>query len=164
MCHALHISFQGHRLPLQGLLCSLFYPVLQPQLPCSIHLITLSGVSPSFHLPELIAHIYFRQDYMELVLYRLRVPKVVARTLGLGCAHMDGHRINGLEIPIVPQFPNKYSPNRDDFAGVANGPSWPQNLQTPSDSCVACADSSYRHLPTPRSVCSTSYGSPLDGR
>jgi hypothetical protein len=55
---------------------------------------------------------------MELVVHHLRVPEVVAHPLDVGRAHIDGHVLDSLGMPVMTQqFRSKSLPNRGILAG-----------------------------------------------
>ncbi len=116
--HARHTPFQGHRLPLLGLLFRPVLPVLQPHPPGSFQLVALSGIGPALGLPILVAGLHPILDDVELVVHHLRIPEVFAHSLDVGHAHIDGRVSDGLRMPVVSlQFPSKCFPNRGILAG-----------------------------------------------
>jgi hypothetical protein len=55
---------------------------------------------------------------VELVVHYLSVPEVVADALGVGGTHVDGHMLDRLRMPVVPQqFRGKNCPSIGVFTG-----------------------------------------------
>ncbi len=116
--HARHTPFRSHRLPLLGFLLRPVHPVLQPHPTRPFQLLALSGVTPALDLPNLVARLHHILDDMELVVHHLRISEVVTHPLDVGCAHVDGHVLDGLGMPVMTQqFRSKSLPNRRILAG-----------------------------------------------
>ena len=116
--HACHTPFQSHRLPLLGFLLRPVHPVLQPHPTRPFQQIPLPGVTPTLDLPDSVACLHNILDDMELIVHHLRVPEVVAHPLDVGRAHVYGHVLDSLGMPVVTQqFRSKSLPNRGILAG-----------------------------------------------
>jgi len=66
----------------------------------------------------MVACLHHILDDVEFVVHDLSVPEVVADALGVGGTHVDGHVLDRLGMPVVPQqFRSKSCPN----GGVLTG-------------------------------------------
>ena len=116
--HTRHAPFQGHRLPLVGLLLRPVRSVLEPHPPRPPQKLPLTGIGPTLRLLDLVARLQHILDDVELVVHHPSVPEVVANGLGVGGVHVDGHMLNRLRVAVVPlQFRSQCLPNRDVLAG-----------------------------------------------
>ena len=83
----------------------------QPHPPPPFQLLTLPGVGPALDLPDRVARRHLTLYYIELVVHHMRVPKYVDHSISVGGAHVDGHILDGLEMPVVTQkFRKQTSP------------------------------------------------------
>ena len=66
---------------------------------------------------------------MELVVHHLRVAEAIAHALEVGRAHVDGHVLDSLGMPVVTQrFRGKSLPNRGILAGRGEEDSFGQQV------------------------------------
>ena len=101
-----------------GLLFRPVHSVLEPDPARPFQLLALPGVTPALGLPDLVARRHNILDDMELAVHQLRIPEVVTHPLDLGLAHVDGHVLDGLGMPVMTQqFRSKSLTNRGILAG-----------------------------------------------
>ncbi len=101
--HARYAPFKSQRLPLRDFLLSPVNPVLEPHPPSPLQPVQLPSIGPALGLPDLVARLHSVLDDVDFVVHHLSVPKVVAHSLGIGGTHVDGHVLNRLGMPVVPQ-------------------------------------------------------------
>ena len=103
-------SLFGHQLPPLGCLLRPVHSALAPHPTCPFQLVSFLGVTPTFGLPHLVTRLHQVLNEVELV----------AQALDTGSAHVNGHRLDALEMPVVLMQFSSEGPKTDvSLPGVA---------------------------------------------